>query len=595
MNENGNENQVGRPKSGGIEAGTVLWGRYEAVGELGESVLGQVWLCRDGHADGAPVVLRWLPPDVRRSKALLAVLHENIRKLAESDHPNVAPVRQMVYAGAEVYLVGDYAPGQTLAEWAEGLEADRDGKRPSLDELLPVLEQAAAALDYVHAQGAAHGNLTPTNVFVDESGAVRVTDFGLSFGRHTSVRRGEEEALAAAFRAPEQRAGAEADSAADQYSLAAVACWAMTGKSGPEADDRASWPPAAQKAFARALEAKPQRRYVSCGDFVKALRGEKVGGRRKGTGELRRKVLKVAGLAAIGVAVVAAGAGIVLAIAHALNSAGHSAAVAATPAEEPAAEATPAPVRRARGVQPLVAETPLPVEGKPWVAGTAGMQFVWVFEMQMWVGRFEVSNREYRQKEPGHASGQFTSPKGKPSQAVSLEGENQPVVGVNFAEARAYAQWLTEREREAGKLPEGLAYRLPTAAEAEAYIRAGTQTAYPWGDELPPTRGNYADEALVAAFPDMPAIEGYRDGAACTADVQDSGENAWGIFGANGNVWETASREPGGDQFGGWLGGGWDDWQPTRLNAAARYGFRGDAHGMVNGFRLVLAPVAVGG
>jgi hypothetical protein len=590
MNES--ENQVGRSKAGGIEAGTVLWGRYEAVGELGESVLGKVWLCRDGQADGAPVVLRWLPPDVRRSKALLAVLHENIRKLAESNHPNVAPVRQMVYAGAEIYLLGDYAPGQTLGEWAEGLEADRDGKRPSLDELLPVLEQAAAALDCVHAQGAVHGNLTPTNVFVDEQGAVRVTDFGLAFGRHTSVRQGEEEALAAAFRAPERRAGAEADSAADQYSLAALACWAMTGKCEPEESDRAAWPAAARKAFARAMDAKPQRRYVSCGDFVKALRGEKVGGRRKGTGEGRKKFLRAAGLAAIGIAVVAAGAGVVMAIAHALNSAGNAVVAAAT-VEEPVEEApAPRPVRRARGVQPLVAETPLPVEGKPWVAGTAGMQFVWVFEMQVWVGRFEVTNEEYRKKEPGHESGKFTSPKGKPSQAVSLDGENQPVVGVNFAEAREYARWLTEREREAGKLPEGLEYRLPTSAEAEAYIRAGTRTEYPWGDELPPARGNYADESLVAAFPDMTAIEGYRDGAVCTAEVQYSGENAWGIFGANGNVWETASREPGGDQFGGWLGGGWDDWQPTRLHASARYGFRGDAHGMVNGFRLLLAPVA---
>lgn len=587
MNES--DNQVGRSKAGGIEAGTVLWGRYEAVGELGESVLGKVWLCRDGQADGAPVVLRWLPPDVRRSKALLAVLHENIRKLAECDHPNVAPVRQMVYAGAEIYLVGDYAPGQTLAEWAEGLEADRDGKRPSLEELLPVLEQAAAGLDYVHGQGAAHGNLTPTNVFVDEQGAVRVTDIGLSFGRHTSVRQGEEEALAAAFRAPEQRAGAEADSAADQYSLAALACWAMTGKCEPEESDRAAWPAAARKAFARALDAKPHRRYVSCGDFVKALRGEKVGGRRKGTGEGRKKFLKALGFVAAGIAVIAAGAGVILGIAHALNSA--EKAVVAEATEKEAVEEAPAapPVRKPRGVQPLVAETPLPVEGKPWVAGAAGMQFVWVFEMQMWVGRFEVTNDEYRKKEPGHASGKFTSPKGKPSQAVSLEGGTQPVVGVNFAEARAYAQWLTEREREAGKLPEGLEYRLPTSAEAEAYIRAGTRTEYPWGDELPPSRGNYADEALAAAFPDMPVIEGYRDGAVCTAEVQDSGENAWGIFGANGNVWETASREPGGDQFGGWLGGGWDDWQATRLNASARYGFRGDAHGMVNGFRLVLA------
>ena len=80
--------------------------------------------------------------------------------------------------------------------------------------------------------------------------------------------------------------------------------------------------------------------------------------------------------------------------------------------------------------------------------------------------------------------------------------------------------------------------------------------------------------------------------AICTAEVKESGENAWGLFGANGNVWETASREPGDSHFGGWFGGAWDDWQPNRLRADARYGFRGDAHGMVNGFRLVLAPVA---
>lgn len=583
--------------AGGIVApGACLWGRYEVVDPLGEGVLGRLWVCRDLQDDGAPVVLRWLPPDVRRSRALLAVLHENIRKLADSTHPNVAPVRQMVYAGNEIFLLGDYAPGVPLSEWAEGLEAERGGRRPSLGELLPVLAQAADALDYVHARDAAHGNLTPTNVFVDGDGAVRVTDFGLAFGRHTSVRRAEDasgggaeaEALATAFRAPEQRAGSGADSAADQYSLAALACWTMTGHATPADADWAAWPPKARAAFRRALHPKPGKRFVSCFDFVRALRGERVGGRRKGSAEARRKALRFAGIAAGVVALVALGAGAVLGIARALN--GRSIVEAVT-AERPEAAETPVTyaARNTQPVKPLVAETPLPTEGKPWVASTVPMQFVWVFEMQMWIGRFEVTNEEYLEMNPNHESGRFVSPKG--SMAVSLEGKNHPVVGVNFAEAYRYARWLTEREREAGKLPEGWAYRLPSAAEAEAYIRAGTDAEYPWGDELPPVRGNYADDTLAAVFSDMPVIEGYRDGAICTAEVQESGENAWGLFGANGNVWETASRGPGDSHFGGWFGGAWDDWQPSRLRADARYGFRGDAHGMVNGFRLVLAPV----
>jgi formylglycine-generating enzyme required for sulfatase activity len=591
------ENQMEQSKAGGIEAGTLLWGRYEAVGALGESVLGKVWLCRDGQADGAPVVLRWLPPDVRRSKALLAVLHENIRRLADSSHPNVAPVRQMVYAGSEIYLVGDYAPGVTLAEWVEGGggEEEEERPRPDLAQLLPLLEQAAAGLDFVHAQGAVHGNLTPTNVFVDGEGAVRVTDFGLSFRRHTAVRRGgeggagaEAEAVAAAFRAPERKTGEEADSAGDQYSLAALACWALTGRCAPEAGDLASWPPAVRKAFRRAMDEKPARRYVSCGDFVRALRGERVGGRRKRSAETSRKLWRAVGLAAAAIAVLALGAVAVTAIARALNSAGS--VTAGMPAEPQEPQKVTYAARNTQPVVPLVATSALPEEGKPWVASTVPMEFVWVFEMQAWVGRFEVTNEEYRKMNPTHESGRFVSPKG--SQAVSLEGRNHPVVSVNFAEAYRYAKWLTEREREAGKLPEGLVYRLPSAAEAEAYIRAGAQGEYPWGDALPPVRGNYADDTLAAIFSDMPVIEGYRDGAICTAEVQESGENAWGIFGANGNVWETTSREPGDSHFGGWLGGGWDDWQPSRLRASARYGFRGDAHGMVNGFRLLLAPVA---
>jgi formylglycine-generating enzyme required for sulfatase activity len=576
----------------GIVPGTLLWNRYEAVAPLGESLLGKIWLCRDTQADGAEVALRWLPPDVRRSKALLSVIHDTIRRIADSEHPNVAPVRQMVYAGTDIYLVGDYAPGITFAGWAVNAE----GESRSLDELLPVLEQVAAALDFAHGKGVVHGNLTPTNVFLDESGTVRVTDFGLAFRRHTTMLRNEEEGedeatLAAAFRAPEWKSSGEPDSAGDQYSLAALACWALTGGEVlPSAAAAASWAPAAKSAFRRALNPDPFKRFLTCSDFVRALKGERVGGRRRHSSESLKKTGRVLGLTLGAAALLALAGGVVVGIANVL---GRSLAVdtaEAEPAAEPAApDSAPRAPRGRRGVEPLVATTPLPEEGKPWVASTVPMEFVWVFEMQMWIGRFEVTNDEYREMDPGHASGRFKSPKG--TQEVSLEGGRQPVVSVNFKEACNYARWLTEREREAGKLPDSLAYRLPTAEEAGRYIRAGGSVAYPWGDSLPPSFGNYADEALAGTFADMPAIEGYRDGAVCTAEVQDSGENAWGLFGAGGNVWETTSREPSGEHFGGWMGGAWDDFQPNRLLADARYGFRGDAHGMVNGFRLVLAPV----
>ena len=51
-------------------------------------------------------------------------------------------------------------------------------------------------------------------------------------------------------------------------------------------------------------------------------------------------------------------------------------------------------------------------------------------------------------------------------------------------------------------------------------------------------------------------------------------------------------KQSGGAQFGGWQGGGWEDYMPVRLASDALYGFIGNARGAVNGFRLVLAPIA---
>ncbi len=56
--------------------------------------------------------------------------------------------------------------------------------------------------------------------------------------------------------------------------------------------------------------------------------------------------------------------------------------------------------------------------------------------------------------------------------------DNDPVVHVSWNDAQAFADWLRD---ETGK-----AYRLPTEAEFEYALRAGSASAYPWGDGAPP-------------------------------------------------------------------------------------------------------------
>src|SRR6202042_1437467 len=103
-----------------------------------------------------------------------------------------------------------------------------------------------------------------------------------------------------------------------------------------------------------------------------------------------------------------------------------------------------------------------------------------------------------------------------------------PVVGVTWENAKAFCQWLTEKESAEGKLPKGMAYRLPTDEEwsrAVGLAREGgatpkerggkNQRVFPWGSGFPPPKanvGNYADAAWHEQFPTARWIEGYSDG-----------------------------------------------------------------------------------
>ena len=66
-----------RPRE--FRVGTLLLDRYEVVAILGASQMGEVWQCFDRQT-GQEVAIRWLPPDLRRSKKMLNVLNSEFQK-----------------------------------------------------------------------------------------------------------------------------------------------------------------------------------------------------------------------------------------------------------------------------------------------------------------------------------------------------------------------------------------------------------------------------------------------------------------------------------------------------------------------------------
>jgi len=199
-----------------------------------------------------------------------------------------------------------------------------------------------------------------------------------------------------------------------------------------------------------------------------------------------------------------------------------------------------------------------------------------------WMSRNEVTQGEYQALMGNNPS--------------IFQGASRPVEQVNWHQARAYCAALTMQQ--AGNIPAGHEYRLPTEAEWEHACRAGTTTEFHYGPDL---------FCYQARF-----WHSYHSNSSCalalssgTLPVGVYVPNAFGLYDMHGNAWEwcldsysaygSASVT---DPFvtglpnrvirgGGWLSGSSDCRSATRS-------FRdpGSSNYYV-GFRVVLAPVLV--
>jgi formylglycine-generating enzyme required for sulfatase activity len=207
-----------------------------------------------------------------------------------------------------------------------------------------------------------------------------------------------------------------------------------------------------------------------------------------------------------------------------------------------------------------------------------------------WLAKHEVTQREYEALLAFNPS-EFSGDPARPVERVSWE------------EAVRYCALLTRHEWAVGRLPVGYEYRLPTEAQWEYACRAGTVTAYSFGDD-PVLLGEYGWFA------------GNSGGA--THPVGQKKPNPWGLYDMHGNVWEwcadwygdrynggavddpqgpaSPSSKPdchhlyahGNDRCG--RGASWSD-PAAHCRSASRGGDGADHHHSACGFRVALVPV----
>jgi formylglycine-generating enzyme required for sulfatase activity len=132
-----------------------------------------------------------------------------------------------------------------------------------------------------------------------------------------------------------------------------------------------------------------------------------------------------------------------------------------------------------------------------------------------YLGKYEVTQAQYESVMTGNSEGLNAKPSRWPNNI------DRPVEMVSWNDAQVFLSLLNDMEENAGRLPAGWKYVLPTEAQWEYACRAGTTTAYSWGNDINSSRANFI-------------LSGFSQ----TRDVGLYDANPWGFFDMHGNVYE---------------------------------------------------------
>jgi len=269
------------------EARNIRFANFRLEHLLGSGGFARVYKGWDGEEE-IPVAVKIVDANFSEADpSFSAAFLEHAGILTSLRHKNIIRIHRAGFDDNYLYLVMEYIEGTDLADVIEHYA--EEGELVPHDDVLEVARSVALALDYSHRHNVLHLDLKPSNILMEKSGRVVLSDFNLPLGR-----KKEDVGViiaSAHYMAPEQTQGVNrATYLSDLYSLGVVLYEMLTGtvpfddpspitialqhinlepitprKINPRLN------PATEAVLLKALRKKPDERYQSGEQLINAL------------------------------------------------------------------------------------------------------------------------------------------------------------------------------------------------------------------------------------------------------------------------------------------------------------------------------------
>jgi len=266
-------------------------GRHTILHNLGRGSMGVVLLGWDPYIERlvAIKIPRLLEGTLNKfTNNFIQDFFREARSAGMLAHPNIVSIYEADVFQDFCYLTMEHVNGPTLKGFCK-----KDNLLP-VSKVINIIFQACRALDYAHHKGVVHWDIKPSNIMLDSSGAVKITDFGISRTTHEAFKSDEGGGIDSnitgtfTYMSPQHLTPeGKADARSDVFSLGCVFYELLTGIqpfSGENIytiafkiahedpvsilDIRKELPRVLEKIVNKALAKELDQRYQSCMEFA---------------------------------------------------------------------------------------------------------------------------------------------------------------------------------------------------------------------------------------------------------------------------------------------------------------------------------------